>query len=105
PLGMDSTIVYDFTNGNPQNMRSIRQSDLERNSKYNTRRFLGLPPSAIGNPGKLAIQAALNPDKTDFLYFVADGTGGHVFSKTLKEHNRNVANWRKIENKRKKSDN
>ncbi|MDB9991501.1 endolytic transglycosylase MltG [Amylibacter sp.] len=105
PLGMDSTIVYDFTNGNPQNMRSIRQSDLDKNSKYNTRRFLGLPPSAIANPGKLAIQAALNPDKTDFLYFVADGTGGHVFSKTLKEHNRNVANWRKIENKRKKSDN
>jgi len=105
PLGMDSTIVYDFTGGNPQNMRSIRQSDLDKNSKYNTRRFPGLPPSAIGNPGKLAIQAALNPDKTDFLYFVADGTGGHVFSKTLKEHNRNVANWRKIENKRKKSDN
>ena len=61
PLGMDSTIVYDFTSGNPQNMRSIRQSDLEGNSKYNTRKFLGLPPSAIGNPGKLAIEAALNP--------------------------------------------
>ncbi|MBT5493910.1 MAG: endolytic transglycosylase MltG, partial [Flavobacteriaceae bacterium] len=97
PLGMDSTIVYEFTNGNPKNMRSIKQSDLERNTKYNTRKFSGLPPSAIGNPGKLAIEAALNPEKTDFLFFVADGSGGHVFAKTLSEHNKNVAKWRKIE--------
>ncbi|MDC1489248.1 endolytic transglycosylase MltG [Amylibacter sp.] len=101
PLGMDSTIVYDFTKGNPKNMRSIRQSDLDRNSKYNTRKFVGLPPTAIGNPGEVAIEATLNPEKTDFLYFVADGTGGHVFSKTLNEHNKNVAKWRKIENKKK----
>ena len=53
-------------NGNPKNMRSIKQSDLEKNTKYNTRKFSGLPPSAIGNPGKLAIEAALNPEKTDF---------------------------------------
>ncbi|MDB9807444.1 endolytic transglycosylase MltG, partial [Amylibacter sp.] len=58
PLGMDSTIVYDFTSGNPQNMRSIRQSDLDKNSRYNTRKITGLPPTAIGNPGKLAIEAA-----------------------------------------------
>ncbi|MDB4178927.1 endolytic transglycosylase MltG [Amylibacter sp.] len=103
PLGMDSTIVYDFTNGNPQNMRSIRQSDLDKNSKYNTRKFSGLPPSAIGNPGKLAIKAALNPEKTDFLYFVADGSGSHAFAKTLKEHNKNVAKWRKIEKNRKQN--
>ncbi|MDC1243512.1 endolytic transglycosylase MltG [Amylibacter sp.] len=101
PLGMDSTIVYDFTNGNPQNMRSIRQSDLDKNSRYNTRKFTGLPPTAIGNPGKLAIEAALNPQKTDFLYFVADGSGGHVFSRTLKEHNINVVKWRKIERAKK----
>jgi UPF0755 protein len=101
PLGMDSTIVYEFTNGNPKNMRSIKQSDLEKNTRYNTRKLLGLPPSAISNPGKLAIEAALNPEKTDFLYFVADGTGGHVFSKTLSEHNKNVAKWRKIESKNK----
>jgi len=97
PLGMDSTIVYEFTDGNPKNMRSIKQSDLERNTKYNTRKFSGLPPSAIGNPGKLAIEAALNPATTDFLFFVADGTGGHAFAKTLKEHNQNVKKWRKIE--------
>ena len=97
PLGMDSTIVYEFTNGDPKNMRSIKQSDLEGNTKYNTRKFSGLPPSAIGNPGKLAIEAALDPEKTDFLFFVADGSGGHVFAKTLGEHNKNVAKWRKIE--------
>jgi UPF0755 protein len=98
---MDSTIVYEFTKGNPQNMRSIKQSDLKRDSKYNTRKFSGLPPSAIGNPGKLAIEAALNPDETDFLYFVADGSGGHVFAKSLKEHNINVVKWRKIERAKK----
>jgi UPF0755 protein len=82
-------------------MRSIRQSDLDKNSRYNTRKITGLPPTAIGNPGKLAIEAALNPQKTDFLYFVADGSGGHVFSKTLREHNTNVAKWRKIERAKK----
>ena len=97
PLGMDSTIVYEFTKGNPKNMRSIKQSDIKKDSKFNTRKYPGLPPSAIGNPGKLAIEAALNPEKTDFFYFVADGSGGHAFSKTLKEHNINVAKWRKIE--------
>jgi UPF0755 protein len=101
PLGMDSTIVYEFTKGNPKNMRSIKQSDIRKNSKFNTRKYPGLPPSAIGNPGKLAIEAALNPEKTDFFYFVADGTGGHAFSKTLKEHNINVAKWRKIEKNKK----
>jgi UPF0755 protein len=101
PLGMDSTIVYEFTKGNPKNMRSIKQSDLDKNSKYNTRKFLGLPPTAISNPGKIAIEAALNPLETDFLYFVADGSGGHVFAKTLKEHNINVSKWRKIERAKK----
>ena len=101
PLGMDSTIVYEFTKGNPKNMRSIKQSDLKRDSKYNTRKFSGLPPSAIGNPGQLAIEAALNPEQTDYIYFVADGSGGHAFAKTLKEHNKNVARWREIERKNK----
>lgn len=101
PLGMDSTIVYDFTKGNPKNMRTIKQSDIKKDSKFNTRKYSGLPPSAIGNPGKLAIEAALNPEKTDFFYFVADGSGGHAFSKTLKEHNINVAKWRKIEKNKK----
>lgn len=97
PLGMDSTTVYEFTQGDPSKMRDIRRSDLLKDTPYNTRRFAGLPPTAIGNPGKLAIEAAVNPEKTDFMFFVADGTGGHAFAKTLAEHNVNVANWRKIE--------
>ena len=72
-----------------------------KDTPYNSRRFAGLPPTAIGNPGKQAIEAAVNPEATEFLYFVADGTGGHVFAKTLKEHNANVAKWRKIERERK----
>lgn len=101
PLGMDSTTVYEFTKGNPKNMRSIRRSDLVKDTKYNTRRYAGLPPTPIGNPGKEAIEAALAPEASEFLFFVADGTGGHVFAKTLKEHNANVAKWRKIERERK----
>jgi len=101
PLGMDSTTVYEFTKGNPKNMRSIRRSDLTKDTPYNTRRFKGLPPTPIGNPGKQAIEAALNPTATDFLYFVADGTGGHTFTKTLAEHRAATAKWREIERKRK----
>jgi UPF0755 protein len=56
-----------------------------------------LPPTPIANPGKASIEAALNPDTTDFVFFVADGSGGHAFAVTLDEHNRNVAAWRKIE--------
>mgnify|MGYP003624650818 FL=1 len=101
PLGMDSTTVYEFTAGNPKNMRSIRRSDLVKDTKYNTRRYAGLPPTPIGNPGQEAIQAALSPEASEYLFFVADGTGGHAFAKTLKEHNANVAVWRKVERERK----
>ncbi len=101
PLGMDSTTVYEFTKGNPANMRSIRRSDLVKDTPYNTRRFKGLPPTPIGNPGKQAIEAALKPEATEFFYFVADGTGGHTFTKTLAEHNAATAKWRIIERTRK----
>ena len=99
PLGMDSTIVYEFTDGNPKNMRSIKQSDLEKNTKYNTRKFSGLPPSAIGNPGKLAIEAALNPATTDFLFFVADGIGWSCFCQNFK---RTQPKCSKVEENRKR---
>jgi UPF0755 protein len=77
--------------------RGLRRSELQRETPYNTYVIDGMPPTPIANPGRLSIEAALNPDTTDYLYFVADGSGGHAFAKTLKEHNKNVEAWRKIE--------
>ena len=74
-----------------------RQSELRRATPYNTYVIDGLPPTPIANPGRLSIEAALNPDDTNFLYFVADGSGGHAFAETLEEHNANVARWRALE--------
>jgi UPF0755 protein len=73
----------------------IRLSDLALDSPYNTYRRVGLPPGPIANPGRESLQAALHPTKTDYLYFVANNRGGHNFSKTIDEHNRNVASYRK----------
>ena len=77
--------------------RGLRQSELRRETPWNTYVIDGLPPTPIANPGRLSIEAALNPDSTDYLFFVADGTGGHAFAETLAEHNENVAKWRAIE--------
>nr|WP_272214141.1 endolytic transglycosylase MltG [Marinicella sp. W31]MDC2876883.1 endolytic transglycosylase MltG [Marinicella sp. W31] len=73
------------------------RSDLEKETPYNTYRIDGLPPGPIANPGRAALEAVANPARTDDLYFVADGSGGHAFAKTLDEHNANVRRWRKIE--------
>lgn len=96
-LQTDPTVIYGVTNGEGVLGRGLRQSELRRETPYNTYVIDGLPPGPIANPGRLAIEAALNPDTTDFIYFVADGTGGHAFAVTLEEHNENVAKWRAIE--------
>ena len=99
-LQTDPTVIYGITKGQGILGRGLRQSELRRKTDYNTYQIDGLPPGPIANPGKAAIEAALNPDSTEYIFFVADGTGGHAFAKTLKEHNANVAKWRKIEAER-----
>ena len=96
-LQSDPTVIYAITKGLSQLDRPIRRSELERNDPYNTYVIYGLPPTPIASPGRAALEAVLNPLATKDLYFVADGSGGHVFARTLAEHNRNVAKWRQIE--------
>lgn len=96
-LQTDPTVIYGVTNGRGVLGRGIRQSELRDQNPWNTYVIDGLPPTPIANPGRAAIEAAVNPDETDYVFFVADGTGGHAFAQTLDEHNRNVARWRQIE--------
>lgn len=99
-LQTDPTVIYGITRGEGVLGRGIRQSELRRETPWNTYVIDGLPPTPIANPGLESIEAALNPDETDYIFFVADGTGGHAFAVTLAEHNANVAKWRKIEAER-----
>ncbi|HYE46767.1 MAG TPA: endolytic transglycosylase MltG, partial [Caulobacter sp.] len=99
-LESDPTIIYGLTKGRPLG-RGIRRSELDRPNPYSTYQIDGLPPTPIANPGEASIAAVLDPPDTDELFFVADGTGGHVFATTLEEHNRNVARWRQVEAERK----
>jgi UPF0755 protein len=94
PLGADPTLIYGLYGGGN---RALTQSDLNTPNPYNTRLNVGLPPGPIANPGRAALEAVANPSRTNDLYFVADGTGGHVFAETLEEHNRNVARYRELE--------
>lgn len=98
-LQADPTIIYPITRGKPLGRR-IRQSEIAAVNDYNTYAMVGLPKGPITNPGRESIAAVLNPEKTDALYMVADGTGGHVFANTLDEHNRNVAKWFAIRRER-----
>lgn len=95
-LQSDPTVIYAITMGKVPLGRALLYKDLRAESPYNTYQNTGLPPTAICNPGRAAIQAVLNPEHNDYIYFVADGSGGHAFARTLKEHNKNVAVWRKI---------
>jgi UPF0755 protein len=91
-LDADPTVIYPITRGRPLGRRILR-SELNSNNGYNTYAMAGLPAGPIANPGKESIAAVLNPAPTQALYFVADGTGGHVFANTLDEHNANVRKW------------
>ena len=95
-LQTDPSVTYGITKGQKFLGRGPSKSELKLDTPYNTYIHRGLPPTPIANPGRLAIEAALNPEKTNYLFFVADGSGGHAFSKNLKEHNKNVREWRKL---------
>ena len=96
-LQTDPTVIYGLTKGQGVLGRGLRQSELRGRTAWNTYVIDGLPPTPIANPGRDSIFAALHPEATDYLYFVADGSGGHVFAETLAEHNDNVAKWRALE--------
>ncbi|RUU28097.1 endolytic transglycosylase MltG [Mesorhizobium sp. M6A.T.Ce.TU.016.01.1.1] len=99
-LQSDPTIIYGLFGGKGKPAdRPIYQSDIKKPTPYNTYLINGLPPTPIANPGRAALEAVANPSKTDDLYFVADGTGGHVFAATLAEHNENVARYRALQKK------
>jgi UPF0755 protein len=99
PLQADPTVIYPVTKGKPLGRR-ILKSELNATNPYNTYRRRGLPEGPIANPGKASIEAVLHPAQTRALYFVADGTGGHVFANTLAEQNANVARWYAIRRQR-----
>jgi UPF0755 protein len=96
-LQSDPTILYGISAGKTVWNRPILKSEIVQKTVHNTYQIDGLPPTAICNPGRAAIEAVLNPASTKDLYFVADGNGGHVFSETLKDHNSNVQKWRVLE--------
>ncbi len=96
-LQSDPTVIYGLSEGMGTLDHPLTQTDLKTPHRWNTYVISGLPPTPIANPGQASLEAVLHPAATNALYFVADGSGGHVFAATLEEHNRNVANWRKLE--------
>ncbi len=98
-LEADPTVIYGITRGDPLG-HGLRVSELQGATPYNTYLNPGLPPTPIDNPGRAALAAVMDPPLTDDIYFVADGTGGHVFARSLAEHQKNVERWRRIEQQR-----
>ncbi|MEJ8573372.1 endolytic transglycosylase MltG [Microbaculum marinum] len=100
-LQSDPTILYGLYGGKAFfEPRTLTRSELDAPNAYNTYQIDGLPPTPIANPGRAAMEAVANPSRTEELFFVADGTGGHIFAASLDEHNRNVAKWREVEKRR-----
>jgi UPF0755 protein len=101
-LQADPTTIYGLTEGKAPLDRPLSRADLEARNPWNTYAIDGLPPTPIAIPGRAALTAVLNPIASEELYFVADGTGRHLFATTLVEHNRNVAKLRQVERERAK---
>ena len=99
-LQSDPTIIYGIVGGKGSLGRAITRSDIDQPTPYNTYTIPGLPPGPIANPGRASLEAVANPSRTNDLFFVADGTGGHVFAETYEQHNKNVARWRDLEKQR-----
>ncbi|TDK49830.1 endolytic transglycosylase MltG [Antarcticimicrobium luteum] len=102
-LQTDPTVIYGLTKGEGVLGRGLRQSELRKVTPWNTYVIDALPPTPIANPGLASLEAAVDPEATDYVFFVADGSGGHAFAATLEEHNRNVVKWRRIEADRQNS--
>lgn len=105
-LQSDPTILYGLYGGEAwlKDRSAIKQSEINAENAYNTYQIDGLPPGPIGNPGRAAMEAVANPSRTQDLFFVADGTGGHVFAETYEQHQENVRKWRQIERQRRQSE-
>jgi len=104
-LQTDPTVIYGITEGKGVLGRGLKRSELRKVTRWNTYIIEGLPITPIANPGVASLEAAAHPETSEFVFFVADGTGGHAFAATLEEHNRNVAAWRKIEAERANTEN
>lgn len=105
-LQSDPTILYGLYGGEAwlKDRSAIKQSEIDAENNYNTYQIDGLPPGPIGNPGRAAMEAVANPSRTKDLFFVADGTGGHIFAETYDQHRANVRKWREIERQRRQAE-